>query len=106
MRRYVVRNHRSGATEKHCATLGEALAAVIKLIDEGPDGDVIDTQGSGEIVVKNFDLREAEAYLRRSLGSEEFDQPQPLKTVLEGVRKKLKKEKKTYHWDFSNSDIR
>lgn len=106
MRRYVVRNHRSGTTERHCATLGEALAAAIKLIDEGPDGDVIDTQGSGEILVTNFDLREAEAYLRRSLGSDEFDQAKPLKVVLEGVRKKLKKEKKTYHWDFGSSDIR
>jgi hypothetical protein len=106
MRRYVVRNHRSGTTERHCATLGEALAAAIKLIEEGPDGDVVDTQGSGEILVNNFDLREAEAYLRRSLGSDEFDKPQTLKTLLDGIRKKHKKEKKSYHWDFSNSDIR
>ena len=106
MRRYIVRNHRSGTTERHCATLGEGLAVAIRLIDEGGDADVMDSQGSGEVIVRSFDLREAEAHLRRSLGSDTFDKPQSLKSVLDGVRQRQKKEKKVYHWDFGNSDIR
>jgi hypothetical protein len=106
MLRYIVRNRRSGTTERLYATLGEALAAAIRLIDEGPDADVIDAQASGEIVVRNFDLREAEAYLRRSLGSESFDQPQPLASVLAAERKRKKEKPKVYHWDYGESDIR
>ena len=106
MLRYIVRNRRSGTTERLYATLGEALAAALRLIDEGPDADVIDAQGSGQIVVGLFDLREAEAYLRRGLGSESFGQPQPLAAVLEAARKRHKEKPTVYHWDYGESDIR
>jgi hypothetical protein len=106
MRRYIVRNHRSGTNERLCATLGEALAAAITLIDEGSDADVMDAQGSGEIIVDNFVLREAEAYLRRSLESESFDRPQPLSAVLAAARKRRKEKPTIYHWDYGDSDIR
>lgn len=106
MLRYIVRNRRSGATEHLYATLGEAIAAAVRLINDGPDADVIDAQGSGEIVVGLFDLREAEAYLRESLGSESFGQPQPLKTILDAARKRRKEKPTTYHWDYGDSDIR
>ncbi|HEX5105863.1 MAG TPA: hypothetical protein VFV87_18725, partial [Pirellulaceae bacterium] len=86
--------------------LGEGLAVAIRLIDEGGDADVMDSQGSGEIMVRNFDLREAEAHLRRNLGSDAFDKPQSLRAVLDGVRQRHKQEQKVYHWDFSESDIR
>jgi hypothetical protein len=106
MLRYIVRNRRSGTTEHLFATLGEALAGAVRLIDEGNDADIIDAQGSGEIVVGLFDLREAEAYLRHSLGSESFGQPQPLKTVLDAARKRHHEKPPTYHWDYRESDIR
>jgi hypothetical protein len=106
MLRYIVRNRRSGATEHLYATLGEALAGAVRLIDEGNDADVLDAQGSGEIVVGLFDLREAEAYLRQSLGSESFGQPQPLKAVLDAARKRHQEKPATYHWDYRESDIR
>ena len=106
MLRYIVRNRSTGTIERLYASLGEAMAAAIQLIDEGPDADVLDAQASGEIVVRNFDLREAEAYLRRSLGSDTFDQPQPLKSILAAERKRKKEKPKVYHWDFGDSDIR
>jgi hypothetical protein len=106
MRRYVVRNHRSGTSERFCATLGEAVAAAIRLIDEGIDADVMDTQGSGQLMVDHFVLREAEAYLRRSLGSETQDRPQPLTAVLAAAKKRGKEEATIYHWDYGDSDIR
>ncbi len=106
MLRYIVRNRRTGTTEHLYATLGEAIAAAVRLINDGPDADVIDAQGSGEIVVGLFDLREAEAYLRGSLGSESFGQPQPLKTVLDAARKRHQEKPTIYHWDYGDSDIR
>jgi hypothetical protein len=106
MLRYIVRNRRSGATEHLYATLGEALAGAVRLIDDGSDADVLDSQGSGEIVVGLFDLREAEAYLRQNLGSESFGQPQALKTVLEAARHRHREKPTTYHWDYGSSDIR
>ena len=107
MRRYIVRNRRSGAIEQLYATLGEAIAAAIKLIDAGPDADVLDAQGSGEILVRKFDVREAEGYLLRNLGSEEIDKPTPLRDVLQQARKRRKEEKIIFHWDIgSDSDFR
>jgi len=99
MRRYIIRNRRSNAIEQLYATLGEAIAAAIKLIDAGPDADVIDAQGSGEILVGKFDLREAEGYLLRNLGSELIDKPTPLAEILTAARKRRKETKVVYHWD-------
>lgn len=107
MRRYIVRNRRSGAIEQLYATLGEAIAAAIKLIDAGPDADIIDAQGSGEILVAKFDIREAEGHLLRNLGSEEIDKPTPLKDILARARKRRKEEKVIFHWDIgSDGDFR
>jgi hypothetical protein len=99
MRRYILRNRRSNAIEQLYATLGEAIAAAIKLIDAGPDADVMDAQGSGEILVGKFDLREAEGYLLRNLGSELIDKPTPLAEILIAARKRRKETKVVYHWD-------
>lgn len=102
MRRYIVRNRRSSSIEQLCTTLGEAIAAAIKLIDAGPDADVIDAQGSGEILVGKFDIREAEGHLLRNLGSEEIDKPTPLAVVLQQARKRRKEEKVIFHWDIGS----
>lgn len=102
MRRYIVRNRRSGAIEQLYTTLGEAIAAAIKLIDAGPDADIIDAQGSGEILVGKFDMRAAEGYLLRNLGSEEIDKPTPLKDILTRARKRRKDEKVIFHWDIGS----
>jgi hypothetical protein len=107
MRRYILRNRRSNAIEQLYATLGEAIAAAIKLIDAGPDADIIDAQGSGEILVAKFDVREAEGYLLRNLGSESIDKPTPLAEILQAARKRRKQEKVIYHWDIgSDGDFR
>ena len=107
MRRYIVRNRRSGAIEQLYATLGEAIAAAIKLIDAGPDADIIDAQGSGEVLVAKFDLREAEGHLLRNLGSETIDKPTPLAAILQTARKRRKETKVIYHWDIgSDSEFR
>ncbi|MCI0361985.1 MAG: hypothetical protein L0211_26175 [Planctomycetaceae bacterium] len=102
MRRYILRNRRSNAIEQLYATLGEAIAAAIKLIDAGPDADVIDAQGSGEILVGKFDVREAEGYLLRNLGSEMIDKPTPLSEILQAARKRRKEEKIIFHWDIGS----
>ena len=99
MRRYILRNRRSNSIEQLYATLGEAIAAAVKLIDAGPDADVLDAQGSGEILVGKFDLREAEGLLLRSLGSEMIDKPTPLAEILQQARKRRKETKVIYHFD-------
>jgi hypothetical protein len=103
--RYIVQNRKSGVTEHLYDTLGEAIGNAVKLIDEGGDTNIIDSQGSGAIEVGKFDLLEAEGYLMRSLGSESFDQPLPIAAVLETARQR-RKEKTRFHWDYGGSDIR
>jgi hypothetical protein len=103
--RYIVQNRKTGVTERLYDTLGEAIGNAVKMIDEGGDSNIIDSQGSGAIEVGRFDLLEAEGYLMRSLGSETFDQPLPIQAVLETARKR-RKEKTVFHWDYGSSDIR
>ena len=105
MLRYIVQNRKTGTTEHLYDTLGEAIGNAVKLIDEGGDSNIIDSQGSGAIEVGKFDLLEAEGYLLRSLGSETFDHPLPIAAVLEMARQR-RKEKTRFHWDYGSSDIR
>jgi hypothetical protein len=105
MLRYIVQNRKTGVTERLYDTLGEAIGNAVRLIDEGGDANIIDSQGSGAIEVGKFDLLEAEGYVLRSLGSEAFDQPLPIQVVLEAARKR-NKEKTKFHWDYGSSDIR
>jgi hypothetical protein len=105
MLRYIVQNRKTGMTEHLYDTLGEAIGNAVRLIDEGGDANIIDSQGSGAIEVGKFDLLEAEGYVMRSLGSETFDHPLPMSAVLEAARQK-RKEKTRFHWDYGSSDIR
>ncbi|MEX2025686.1 MAG: hypothetical protein WEH44_00270 [Pirellulaceae bacterium] len=105
MLRYIVQNRKTGTTERLYDTLGEAVGSAVKLIDEGGDSNIIDSQGSGAIEVGKFDLLEAEGYLLRSLGSETFDHPLPIQSVLDAARKRSK-ERTRFHWDYGSSDIR
>ena len=84
---------------------GDVLAVSLG-IDEGGDAHIIDSQGSGEIEVHRFDLLEAEGYALRALGSETFDRPLPVQTVLDAARKRRKERPTIYHWDFGGSDYR
>jgi len=104
--RYIVQNRKTGTTERLYDTLGEALGAAVRLMDEGGDTNIIDSQGSGAIEVGRFDLLEAEGYVMRSLGSETFDRPDPIHVVLDAARKRRKERPTIYHWDISSSDIR
>jgi hypothetical protein len=106
MLRYIVKNRKTGITERLYETLGEAIGGAVKLIDAGDDAAIIDAQGSGEIEVQRFDLLEAEGYVLRSLGSETFDRPIPIDAVLNAARKRQKEQRVIYHWDISTSDIR
>ena len=106
MLRYIVQNRKTGTTERLYDSLGEALGNAVKLIDEGGDSNIIDSQGSGAIEVQRFDLLEAEGYLLRALGSETFDRPLPVQAVLDAARKRRKERPTIYHWDFGGSDIR
>lgn len=105
MLRYIVQDRKTGVTEHLYDTLGEAIGNAVKLIDEGGDSNIIDSQGSGAIEVGKFDLLEAEGYLLRSLGSETFDHPLPIQAILDAARKQ-RKEKSKFHWDYGSSDIR
>lgn len=106
MLRYIVQNRKTGVTEHFYDTLGEAIGNAVKLIDEGGDSNLIDSQGSGEIEVHRFDLLEAEGYLLRALGSDTFDKPLPIQASLDAARKRRKERPTIYHWDIGSSDIR
>jgi len=98
MKRYVITNQTSGVSHALCDTLGEAIASAVKLQDEGSRALIIDSQGSGVIVVGHFDVREAEGYLGRDLGSEQMDNDVPVAEVMIAARKTAPK-KQIYHWD-------
>ncbi|HZL87952.1 MAG TPA: hypothetical protein VFB96_06210 [Pirellulaceae bacterium] len=106
MLRYIVQNRKTGTTERLYDSLGEAIGNAVKLIDEGGDANIIDSQGSGAIEVHRFDLLEAEGYVLRALGSETFDKPLPIHAVLDAARKRRKERPTIYHWDVGNSDYR
>jgi len=102
MKRYVVTDQATGVTQGLFETLGEVLAAAVRLQDEGRKVAVIDCQGSGKIVVGHFDVLDAEGLVGRSLGSESIHQPTPIVAVLEHAI--LSKPHKTiYHWDIGSS---
>ena len=106
MMRYAVINKKTGVTEHLYHVLGEAVASAIRLIDEGGDATIIDTQGSAAIEVGRFDLRDAEGYIHRSLGSDEIDQPLPIEEILQAARRRRKEKAHVYHWDSGLDDIR
>ena len=53
----------------------------------------------------HFDVREAEGYLGRGLGSELIANPVPAADVV-AAAKNTAPEKHIYHWDVGSSDIR
>lgn len=100
MKRYVVTDQGSGVTQGLYESLGEVLTAAVKLQDEGRKISIIDSQGSGAIVVGHFDVLEAEAAVGRDLGSETVYQPTPISHILEHA-KLTKPQKTVYHWDIN-----
>ena len=54
-------------------------------------------EGSGHMMVTQFDLMEAEGYVGRGLGSEKIQRPTPLEEIIESIE--VSKPKKTaYPW--------
>jgi hypothetical protein len=104
MKRYVVTNQSSGVSHALCDTLGEAIASAVKLQDEGSRVLIVDSQGSGVIMVGHFDLLEAEGYLGRDLGSEQMDSDVPVAEVMISAKRTAPK-KQIYHWDIGSSDM-
>ena len=102
MKRYVVTNQTSGVSHALCDSLGEAIASAVKLQDEGSRVVIIDSQGSGLIVVGHFDLLEAEGYLGRDLGSEQMVSDVPVAEVMSAAKRTAPK-KQIYHWDIGSS---
>jgi hypothetical protein len=104
MKRYVVTNQSSGVSHALCDSLGEAIASAVKLQDEGSRVLIIDSQGSGVITVGLFDLKEAEGYLGRGLGSEHMDSDVPVSEVMLAAKRTAPK-KQIYHWDVGGSGM-
>ncbi len=104
MKRYVVTNQSSGVSHALFDTLGEAIASAVKLQDEGSRVLIVDSQGSGVIMVGHFDLLEAEGYLGRDLGSEQMDSDVPVAEVMISAKRTAPK-KQIYHWDIGSSDM-
>jgi len=98
MKRYVVTNQSSGVSHALCDSLGEAIASAVKLQDEGSRVLIVDSQGSGVMMVGHFDLLEAEGYLGRNLGSEVIDSEVPVADVIKKAKRTAPK-KQIYHWD-------
>ncbi len=96
MKRYVVPDQSSGVSHALCDTLGEAIASAVKLQDEGSRVLIVDSQGSGVIMVGHVDLLEAEGYLGRDLGSEEMDSDVPVAEVMMTAKRNVPK-KQFYH---------
>jgi hypothetical protein len=105
MKRYVVTNQSSGLTHALCGTVAEAIASAIKLQDEGSRVMIVDAQGSGVITAGHFDVREAEGYLGRCLGSEDIGNPVLASEVIAAAQHTAP-DKHVYHWDGGSSDIR
>ena len=105
MKRYVVTNQTSSLTHALCDTVAEAIAAAVKLQDEGSRVVIVDAQGSGVITAGHFDVREAEGYLGRGLGSEQIGSPVPIAGVIAAAQLTAP-DKHVYHWDLGGSDIR
>ena len=102
MKRYVVTNQSSGVSHALCDALGEAIASAVKLQDEGSRVLIVDSQGSGVIMVGHFDLLEAEGYLGRDLGSEQMDSDVPVAEVMIAAKRTAPK-RQIYHWDIGSS---
>jgi len=97
MKRYVVLERPSGVRIGLCDTIGEALVLVTRVIETGKKASITDAQGSGHIMVSQFDLMEAEGNLGRSLGSEKLQHPTPLEEIIESI-KASKPMKTVRHW--------
>ncbi len=97
MKRYVVSERPSGIRVGLCDTIGEAIALVTRVIESGKHASIMDAQGSGHIMVNQFDLMEAEGYVGHGLGSEKIQRPTPLEEIIESMET-LKPKKTAYHW--------
>ncbi len=98
MKRYVVTERPSGVNKGLYETLAEALSASMQVIEAGKGVSVMDSQGSGVIMVGHFDLLEAEGLVGHSLGSEKIQHPTPICEILE-LMKLMRPKKTIFHWD-------
>jgi hypothetical protein len=97
MKRYVISLRPSGTRIGLCDTIGEAIAMIAQVIDSGKHASILDAQGSGHILVTQFDLIEAEAYFGRSLGSEHIQRPTPIEEIISSIEASRPK-KTAHHW--------
>ncbi len=86
MKRYAVTNHSTGMTHEVFDTLPEALCSAIRFQDSGGRPALIDSQGSGRIVVELFDLEAVENTLGRTLRIAQVDHPVSVEDVLNAAR--------------------
>lgn len=101
MKRYAVIDHSLGLTQGLYDELSEAIASAVKLQDSGRHVGVHDTQGSAALMAGYFDVRDAEAYLGRVIGSESMSHPIPIEQVLANA-KETKPDDHKYHWDMGS----
>lgn len=101
MKRYAVIDHSLGLTQGLYDELSEAIAGAVKLQDSGRRVGVHDTQGSAALMAGYFDVRDAEAYLGRSIGSEGIAHPIGIDQVLANAEK-TKPDQHKYHWDLGS----
>lgn len=101
MKRYAVIDHSLGLTQGLYEELSEAIAGAVKLQDSGRHVGVHDTQGSAALMAGFFDIRDAEAYLGRGIGSESISHPISIEQVLAKAEETRPREHK-YHWDLGS----
>ena len=101
MKRYAVIDHSLGLTQGVYDELSEAIASAVKLQDAGRHVGVHDTQGSAALAAGFFDVRDAEAYLGRGIGSESISHPIPIEQVL-AKAEETKPDQHKYHWDLGD----
>ena len=75
-------------------TIGKVLAAAVHMQDLGKKIHVLDSQGSGRIMVNHFNVLEAEATVGRNL----IQHPTPIDEVLTKAEQS-KPAKTAFHWD-------
>jgi len=101
MKRYAVIDHSLSLTQGLYDELSEAIAGAVKLQDSGRRVGVHDTQGSAALMAGYFDIRDAEAYLGRNIGSDSISHPISIEEVLLKAQE-TKPEKQKYHWDLGS----
>lgn len=101
MKRYAVIDHSIGLTQGLFDELSEAIASAVKLQDSGRNVGVHDTQGSAALMAGFFDVRDAEGYLGRGIGSDSITHPITIAEVL-AKAEATKPDQHKYHWDIGS----